>query len=365
VVQSRLRRVSEDSVPGGTAAPGKLLTMALAGAWREPPPPLRFSPQALARVMPRLLETGAAGLAWRRIRQTKLASSDPAFQLQQAYRFQVLQAVLQEGDLQQLLLFLRSAGIQPLLAKGWATARLYPEAGLRPYGDIDLYVRPEDYPAAQTALRSAGAPQCPVDLHRGFPDLPNNSWADLWSRSRVICFREVEVRILGSEDQLRHLCLHLLRHGAWRPLWLCDIGAALEHLPEGFDWSYCLGANWRQSQAVVCALGLAHRLLGACLDEPLVARRARRLPSWLVPALLRQWSLPYRRYQGLPLAAQLRQPAGMMQALRQRWPNPIEATVSMGAAFDGRPRLPYQLGDCLMRLGRFISRPRGLEQELP
>jgi len=29
-------------------------------------------------------------------------------------------------------------GVEPILGKGWAIARLYPERGMRPYGDIDL-----------------------------------------------------------------------------------------------------------------------------------------------------------------------------------------------------------------------------------
>jgi Uncharacterised nucleotidyltransferase len=336
---------------------------ALAGAWRQPPVPTDLAARALAEATPRLLETGTAALVWRRIKQTKLASSAAGFQLQQAYRFQVLQAVLQENDLEQLVLFLRSAGIELLVAKGWATARLYPEPGLRPYGDIDVYVRPEDFPAAQESLRRSAAPRCLVDLHQGFPDLGDCAWSSLYDRAGVVNLRGVQVRVPGAEDQLRHLCLHLMRHGAWRPLWLCDIGAALECLPEGFDWAYCLRGNRWQNQTVMCALGLAHRLLAARLDGAGLAARAERLPAWLVPAVLRQWGSPYRRYVGLPLASQLRQPRGLVQALCERWPNPIEATVSTGAAFDENPRLPYQLSDCLVRLARFISRPRRREQK--
>jgi hypothetical protein len=352
-------------VPDGTtlaASLGKLLARALAGAWRPLPSAPRLSAQGLTQVTPRLLESGAAGLLWRRIDRTRLASSSIGFQLRQAYRFQVLQALVQERDLEQVVSFLRVAGIEPLVAKGWATARLYPEPGLRPYGDIDLYIRPEDFCAAQTALRGAGAPLCPVDLHCGFPDLPDRSWGELFSRSRLVELQQTQVRILGPEDQLRLLALHFLRHGAWRPLWLCDIGAALEVLPAGFDWAYCLSGNRRQIQAVVCVLGLAYRLLGARLGDPELAQKAERLPGWLVPAVLRQWSKRYRRYAGLPLADRLRRPVGILGALRERWPNPIEATVSMAAEFDDLPRLPYQLSDCLVRLGRLINRPRSREQ---
>ena len=38
----------------------------------------------------------------------------------------------------------------------------------------------------------------------------------------------LDVRVLSPEDDLRFLCLHLLRHGAVQPLWLCDICVLLE-----------------------------------------------------------------------------------------------------------------------------------------
>jgi hypothetical protein len=330
---------------------------ALAGAWRPAPPPLSLSPKALARLAPRLLETGAAALVWRRLRQPDPRSSPTSSALRQAYHFQVLQARLQERAIEQVVGLLQAAGIDPVLSKGWATARLYPEAGLRPVGDIDLYVRPEQYTAARALLRSASPPQWPVDLHCGFPDLPGDRRDDWHVRTRLVRLGEVQVRVLGIEDQLRHLCLHLLRHGAWRPLWLCDVAAALESVPADFDWDYGLRGSRRQSQSVVCALGLANRLLDARLDDARLARRARRLPSWLLPAVLQQWGSPYRRYTGLPLAAQLRHPASLWQAFHERWPNPIEATVSTRGAFSNAPRLPYQLSDCLMRTIRFLSRP--------
>ena len=65
--------------------------------------------------------------------------------------------------------------MKPLLAKGWAVARLYPEPGLRPYGDTDLYLRSEEYDAAVTALRNPDTLRGPVDLHRGFPELDDRS----------------------------------------------------------------------------------------------------------------------------------------------------------------------------------------------
>jgi putative nucleotidyltransferase-like protein len=137
--------------------------------------------------------------------------SNAALDLRQAYRYEVLQAALREHQLIQSLKLLRSARIEPMLAKGLAVARLYPERGLRPYGDIDLYV-------------------------------------------------------------------------------------------------------------------------------------------------FRRWQLGRGHIGTLPAAALLRRPAGLLKALRPRWPNPIQATVSLGGSFNELPRLPFQLGECMKRTSQFVAR---------
>jgi hypothetical protein len=334
---------------GGTRL-GRLVAAALTGAWRQAPPPPSLSPGALAVATPRLLETGAGGLGWWGVRRSSLRDSQAACRLQQAYRLQVLQAARHGQQIERAVRFLHSAGIEPLLAKGWTVARLYPEPALRPFGDIDLFVRPEQHATAAAALSHPHASQCPVDLHRGFPDLKDRTLTQLFKHSRASRVGEVKVRILGPEDQLRHLCLHLVRHGAWRPLWLCDIGAAVENRPADFDWNYFLSGDRRRSDWASCAIGLAHELLGARVEDTPVARRAKNLPPWLVPAVLRQWGLRYvRNTDARRILDHLGHPARFLRALRHRWPNPIEATVSLRGPFNVLPRLPFQLGDCFAR----------------
>ena len=53
------------------------------------------------------------------------------------------------------------------------------------------------------------------------------------------------------------------------------------------------------------------------------------------------------------MAFVLRHPAGTLKALRLRWPNPIQATVGVGGPFNSLPRLPFQIGECLVRTLRF------------
>jgi hypothetical protein len=46
----------------------------------------------------------------------------------------------------------------------------------------------------------------------------------------------------------------------------------------------------------------------------------------------------------------------LLKALRTRWPNPIEATVGTRGPFNNWPRLPFQIGESLLRTASFAAR---------
>jgi hypothetical protein len=304
-------------------------------------------------------------LGWWRIKHSDHRSSPAALDLRQAYRLHRLQAAVHERGIKQAVTFFRAEGIEPILGKGWAIARLYPNAGLRPYGDLDLYVPAEKHRAAADALNRSEAPAVGVDLHSGSAELDDRRFDGLYDRSQLISLGEVDVRVLGPEDSLRLLCLHTLRHGAWRPLWLCDLAVALETRPVGFDWDYFQSGSQRRSDWAACAIGLAHQILGAQVDDTPIAWRAKHLPRWLVPTVLRQWEAGQTPH-GLRerMETYLLHPAGLLSALRLRWPNAIEATIGVRGPFNELPRLPFQIGDALRRTAGFLAQaPRSLRQQ--
>ncbi|MBI4199029.1 MAG: nucleotidyltransferase family protein [Chloroflexi bacterium] len=329
---------------------------------------MSLDPDSLAEIAPLLLRGGTGGLVWWRMRRSELGASRIGLDFKQAYRLHTLQAVLHERQLKEAVALLRSAEVDPLLAKGWAVARLYPERGLRPYGDIDLCVRPQDYSKSVRLFLSAGVPGCPVDLHPGFDDLDDRKLADLYDRSQLPQLEDLHVRILGPEDHLRLLCVHLLRHGLRRPLWLCDIAAMVESLPASFDWDYCLrGPQWRR-QGVVYALMAARRLLGARLSDEHVAARAADPPRWFIPTILRQWGRPYEYF--MPVLSYLRHRGGLAKLLRSPWPDPIQATAVLRCPFNEFPRLPFQVAAYVVRVESFIVRRarfllRAANQKIP
>src|SRR4051812_47652308 len=215
----------------------------------------------------RLLETGAGALGWWRVRESALRELPASRLLHDAYRIHTLQACMHEPVISKVFDDCRAAGVEPLLAKGWAMATIYPERGLRPYGDIDLFVRREQHATAETVLAHLDAGKLAVDLHRGFPDLVDRPLDEVFARSQLLPCGSSRVRVVGPEDRLRHLCVHLLRHGAWRPLWLTDLAVALESIETNFDWNYCLGGSPQRTQAVVCAAGPPPQLPGARIEN--------------------------------------------------------------------------------------------------
>jgi hypothetical protein len=327
---------------------GNILASLLRGIWRHDPPPLTVSEDEVTHVAPLLVRSGCGGLGWYRVRHSGFRTSAAARILQRAYRLHAIRAAVHDQMLQELFGALRSAGVEPILIKGWAAARLYPEPGLRPYGDFDIVVRPEEYSAAVAVLNGRTHDECPVDLHSGLRRMRDQGLDVLYSHSQTAQLHKVDIRILAAEDHLIVLIRHFLRHNAWRPLWLCDIAAALESRPLGFDWDRCLRGSRRHAGWVACTLGLAQQLLDADLENTPVADQANHLPSWLIPAVLRQWDrclgaggrarvVPY-------IAAHWRHPTQILAEACERWDMPIAATVALGAPFNEFPRLPLQLG---------------------
>jgi hypothetical protein len=387
---------------------GRLVAALLASAWREVSSAPDLSDVELAEITPLLCRTGSAAMGWWRIRQSALASSPAGLQLHDAYRQFRLSALVHEREIKYIFSLLRNAGIEAVLIKGWVIARLYPDRGLRPYGDIDLCVRPDQFAKAEAALKCLDNIEGHyVDLHSGFAklELATRSsarllvfrvptlvgsfsatksptevgtlnaalWDKLFERSQLVSLGEDKIRVLGDEDHLRILCLHLLRSGAWRPLWLCDVAVALETLAANFDWERCLGSDPKIAEWVACTIGLAQQLLGAKgkeLREKGEEQRAEskeqsaapfalcslplaRLPRWLGPAILRQWGRslnPHAIEQALPaLSAQMHKPGKFFAEVYSRWDQPVRATVALRGRFNNWPRWPYQLTELLLR----------------
>jgi len=344
---------------------GPLVAAVLAGSWRSSNyPPLTIDQDDLQEVTPLLCRSGAAALAWRRIKDTSLATSPAGETLRDTYRHQSLRSGVHEQSVEKVFRLLREAGVDGFLIKGWAAAILYEEHDLRPAGDIDLCVRPEHHDKALAVLTDGN---CSSDLHTSLAEIGERSFDDLLARTRTVPLGAENVRTLCTEDHLALLCIHLLKHGGWRPLWLCDIAAVVESLPSNFNWEMCLGKHEQRARWIACTLGLAERLLQADISRVPLTRDQMRVPEWITETLLYHWSrlfpgdaLPMRPAQLMSVT--LRERRDIVKSILERWPDPITATFNLKGSVNNFPRLPYQLADFL-RIGvQFIFASSGKNQ---
>jgi hypothetical protein len=335
-----------------TSARGALLARALAGSWRKQPPALSLSVSEFEAILPLAVSSGVGGLLWRRIRGTELEKHESAEELVQVYRHVAIQNALHLHLLKGAFALLRESGIEPVLCKGWSLNWLYPEPGSRPFGDIDLCVRPEQYQVAYELIDRPENRGFNVDLHSGFGKFYDDRIEELFSRSELVKADDTDIRILKFEDHLRFLCLHLLRHGANRAMWLCDVAAAIDAAQENFDWDLALGVEEPQRGWVRGAIGAAQRLLEVDLKGTAVESCARETPEWVFKAILEEWGKVYEfpdRVEWL-----LKRPVLLIRELPRHWPNPIEATVNLRGAFSDTPRLPLQVGEVFVKIARLV-----------
>ncbi len=127
----------------------------------------------------------------------------------------------------------------PLLAEA-----LYGDITMRPFADLDLLVRPDDFSRAELLLMDNDwvARSAVDDYHRGFlrdgmlvelhfgVASPQSFPFDLqgtWDRSTASTFRTQPIRVMTESDRALHLCLHGLKHGFGKLLWVADLKRAL------------------------------------------------------------------------------------------------------------------------------------------
>ncbi len=321
---------------------GQILSRLHWQCWRANPPSVEIAPAELMAVLPILIRSGSVGLVWPRLRELDPAGAI-ALALEDAYRAQVAHNETCQREIARSVTRLREAGIEPLLVKGWSVSRMYPAPLVRPAGDIDLVVRPEDFTRAKELLTGPDAPPITVGLDLKHPavweEKPND---DFWDRLCETDVNGVLVRVLGTEDQLRMMCFHLLKHEGMRPLWLTDIALAIESRPREFNWNIVLGQGKVERNWVAVAIGLTRQLVGTSVCDTPVFQQSSSLPGWLVPLVYRRWREPRVRSRGATLRF-IENPSSLPRILADHWPGPIVSSMFCHATINAVPRLPWQL----------------------
>ena len=189
-------------------------------------------------------------------------------------------------------------GLGLIVLKGAALAEtVYARPSLRRFGDLDVLVRRADAARARSVLESLGYIVDPlqwgevitgrdcqanffkhtergtvvVELHT---ELVNNDLffghvraneEDLWGRARAARLAGTGAHVLGPEDQVLHLCLHLAGHYLAAPQSLRDIAQVVS--AGEVDWGLFVRLARASRAGPACFAGLlaATRLLGAAV----------------------------------------------------------------------------------------------------
>ena len=337
---------------------GHLIADLLRGSWRSTNKlKSNCTPAQLEDITSLLINSGSGALAWTQIKHSELRDTSCGAELQHIYRHYAVQAVLYRRAISEAVATLRAAKIEPILVKGWLAARNYCDEGLRPTGDIDVCVHPNQFAAACDVVNKWSGWQ--LDLHCGFEKFGSEKFDELADRAMHAALDDVEVRVPCPEDHLRILVSHMLREGAWRPVWLCDVAAAAESASEQFDWDRCFGRNKHSANWIICALRLAQELLDARIESIPVAHAARKLPAWIAQTIFNEWGTAepsMRQRHRVPMSTHIDRRENVTRGLASRWPNSIEATVALRRSFNKFPRFPYQLATYLTRASSFVPR---------
>jgi hypothetical protein len=216
--------------------------------------------------------------------------------LNRRYQINLHKALFLSRELIRILECLSALGVKVMPYKGVALAELaYGDIALRRAGDIDLLIRPQDFPRVRGAVRELGytphlvlSPaeeraylkcgyECAFDGAAG-PNLLEVQWAvqpsfyavdfdmdALFHRAVTITVAGHPMKTLSSEDLLLVLSAHAAKHVWGRLIWLCDI-ARIMTLPT-LDWTWI--ASQAKALGIVRILGvtmrLANRLLGSTI----------------------------------------------------------------------------------------------------
>lgn len=211
---------------------------------------------------------GLAALLYASLAVTDNADLDAALQeLRDIYRRSRMAARLGYDALVGLLDAFAEAKIQVLVLKGAALSPLlYPEPGLRAFGDMDLLIHRDNLAAAQGVMERAGF-RISHDRHEGFStqflkslnyvsverlgvavDLHWHLFAPMYYRRRIplelfwthpmpCTPGPRNMMTLAPMPQLLYLCAHAgLHHARLRLVWLYDIARLLERYGGEIDW---------------------------------------------------------------------------------------------------------------------------------
>lgn len=164
-------------------------------------------------------------------------------------------------ELSRVFRALKENNIPTIVLKGAALAELiYRDIALRPMSDVDIIVRAEDAWRIDEVLEPLGYESDAISKHhvKWLPHIVKSKFLEIdinpvifelpkldpWVNAKRVKISGDEVFILGPEDFILHILLHLDRHhiedGCCNLIWWFDIKRLLENYSVEINWDYII-----------------------------------------------------------------------------------------------------------------------------
>jgi len=193
---------------------------------------------------------------------------------------------------------LEQNGLSAIALQGVSLLKIYGAPGLRPMGDIDLLIKPDQYPHVVVLLREIGFsiphPAYPKNLRKGLLWLDIHTHilnldriqsrqyifpkdlSGLWNRAHPLFSPSAGLLTPDPIDNFILLSAHTLKHSYSRMIWLVDLYESQHRIvsfPGGWEKLIKRIRSWEQEKIVFYGLTVLKGILG--LD----------LPGWVEQAL--------------------------------------------------------------------------------
>jgi hypothetical protein len=282
------------------------------------------------------------------------ASASHLAPVREAGTAQTLRTMLLFAEMTAILKLMNDARTAVVVLKGPALAdTIYPDPGLRVYGDIDILIHETDLAVTSEMLRRRGyleehedegahrLHQCHGIFQRRFrqPEsghvievhcdhlqigLEPKSMDEIWSSAEEHSFGVATARVLERHDLFVQLCVHLFRHGFDRLAWFKDLDLLVRS--GTLDWTR-IEAKARE-QGCRDSVSYSLRLLRKVLGTP--------LPAAAVALMNRQGrlSLAFHELVWDPKAV-----TGLAKRRKHRWRRLVQFAPETGMFRGGLPAL--------------------------
>lgn len=298
-----------------------------------------------------LIAGGVGGIAWNSLKHCQFDTFDSGMnELKNTYQSLAIIELRDQSEILSVGRRLQNIGITPLTFKGRALSSYYSPSHIRPTGDLDIIVPEDQFEAAFTCLKANSiahniepngedsvftmesndnGKHLKVDLHRSLSRFGISSTQELFNASVESSLPDPSIfRMPCLEHHIRIVTIHFLRHGGWRPLWLCDIAAIMDAIDSEFDWSLCLGENRIFAEWIVISMKLAEQMLHAkTLLYPTEFKDVV-VPNWVSKTVSKELEQPNYKKHRRPKFSNVNGFRNRAVELRLRWPTPLVAMTS-------------------------------------